>query len=66
MTRELRRRVRALVDRIEGVRDPAELTDQLVLLVDGALSAALCLGAEGPQKYLLTAADAIVDAQLRR
>ena len=31
---ELRRRVRALVDRI-GVREPAIVTDQLVMLVDG-------------------------------
>jgi AcrR family transcriptional regulator len=66
VTHELRRRVRALVDTIEGVRDPVELTDQLVLLIDGTLSAALCLGADGPQKYLLSAADALVEAQLRR
>lgn len=66
VTRELRRRVRKLVDAIDGVRDPAELTDQLVLLVDGALSVALCLGAEGPQKYLIQAADAMVEAQLKR
>jgi AcrR family transcriptional regulator len=64
VTRELRRRVRKLVDTIEGVRDPVELTDQLVLLVDGTLSVALCLGPEGPQKYLISAAEAIVDAQL--
>jgi AcrR family transcriptional regulator len=65
-TRELRRRVRGLVGSIEGVRDPVELTDQLVLLIDGTLSAALCLGPDGPQKYLLTAADALVDAQLKQ
>jgi AcrR family transcriptional regulator len=64
-TQELRRRVRSLVDAIEGVRDPAELTDQIVLLVDGTLSVSLCLGPDGPQKYLLNATDALVDAQLR-
>jgi AcrR family transcriptional regulator len=65
VTQELRRRVRSLVDAIEGVRDPAELTDQIVLLVDGTLSVSLCLGPDGPQKYLLNATDALVDAQLR-
>jgi AcrR family transcriptional regulator len=63
---ELRRRLRALVDNIEGVRDPAELTEQLILLVDGALSTAQCLGKEGPQQFLVLAADALVDAQLKR
>jgi AcrR family transcriptional regulator len=63
---ELRRRVRGLVDLIDAIRDPVELTDQLVLLIDGTLSAALCLGIDGPQKYLLPAAEALVDAQLRR
>jgi AcrR family transcriptional regulator len=61
---ELRRRVRGLVDAIEGVRDPATLTDQLLLLVDGTLSVSACLGAEGPQRLLVDAADALVDAQL--
>lgn len=61
---ELRRRLRKLVDTIEGVRDPQKLTDQLLLLVDGTLSAALCLGREGPQKYLIDAADSLVDAAL--
>jgi AcrR family transcriptional regulator len=65
VTQELRRRVRKLVDDIGGVRDPVELTDQLVLLIDGTLSVSLCLGPDGPQKYLLNAADAMVDAQLK-
>jgi AcrR family transcriptional regulator len=60
---ELRRRVRALVDQI-GVRDPARLTDQIVLLIDGAFSSALMLGKDGPQHQLLAAADALIDAQL--
>lgn len=66
VTEELRRRVRSLVDKLEGVRDPAELTDQLVLLVDGAFSAAQVLGKNGPQKYLVTAGDALIDSQLKQ
>ena len=61
---ELRRRVRSLVDKVEGIRDPEQLTDQLVLLIDGAFSAAQCLGKDGPQKSLLSAAEALIEAQL--
>ena len=61
---ELQRRIRGLVDQIEGVRDPVELTDQLVLLVDGAFSAAQCMGRDGPQKYLVAAADAVIGSHL--
>jgi AcrR family transcriptional regulator len=64
--RELSRRVRQLIDAIEGVRDPAQLTDQLVLLINGTLDTAMCLGPDGPQKHLIAAADALVDAQLAR
>src|SRR5262245_11307704 len=35
--KELRRRVRAVVDQM-GVRDPVVLTEQIVLLIDGAFS----------------------------
>ena len=63
---ELRVRLRALVDNIEGVRDPEELTEQLFLLVDGAFPSAQALGKDGPQKYLVFAADALVDAQLKK
>ncbi|MBB6092594.1 AcrR family transcriptional regulator [Povalibacter uvarum] len=65
VTVELRRRVRGLVDRMEDIRDREELTDQLVLLIDGAFSAAQCLGPDGPQKYLLSAGDALIEAQKR-
>lgn len=65
MTQELRRRMRVLVDKLE-VRDPVELTDQLVLLVDGAFSTAQALGKEGPQKFLLAAADALIESQLKK
>jgi AcrR family transcriptional regulator len=59
---ELRRRVRALIDKI-GVRDPAIVTDQIVMLVDGAFSGAQDFGKEGPQQVLVSAADALIEAQ---
>lgn len=62
---ELRRRVRAIVNQI-GVREPAELTEQLAMLIDGAFSSAHVFGKSGPQRLLVTAADALVDAQLIR
>lgn len=62
---ELQRRIRALVDQIEGVRDPAQLTDQLVLLVDGTFSVAQCMGSDGPQKHVVAAADMLIDNHLR-
>ena len=63
---ELRRRLRGLVDNIEGVRNPEELTEQLLLLVDGAFSSAQALGKAGPQHLLVATADALVDAQLKK
>jgi AcrR family transcriptional regulator len=60
---ELRKRLRGLVDQLDNVRDRDELTDQLMMLIDGALSSALCLGKESLQKYLLSAAEALIDAQ---
>ena len=59
---ELRRRLRALIDQI-GVREPAMVTDQIVMLVDGSFSAAQVFGKEGPQHLLVSAADALIDAQ---
>jgi AcrR family transcriptional regulator len=59
---ELRRRVRALIDKI-GVREPAVVTDQIVMLVDGAFSGAQVFGKDGPQQLLVRAADALIDAQ---
>ncbi len=64
--RELRRRVRRLVDAIEGIREPADLTAQLVLLLQGTLSASLSFGTNGPQQQLPAAADTLVAAQLRK
>ncbi|WP_116808765.1 TetR/AcrR family transcriptional regulator [Steroidobacter cummioxidans] len=63
---ELRRRLRGLVDNIEGVSSPEELTEQLLLLVDGAFSSAQALGKSGPQQFLVAAADALIDAQLKK
>lgn len=63
---ELRRRVLGLVTSIPGIREPEVLTDQLVLLIDGTLSAANMQGSEGPQKQLISAADTLIDAQLAR
>lgn len=63
---ELRRRLRGLVDNIEGVSNPEELTEHLLLLVDGAFSSAQALGKNGPQQFLVAAADALVEAQLKK
>lgn len=60
---ELRRRVRALVNDL-NVPDPQTLTEQLVMLIDGAFSSAQVFGKEGPHLLLVAAADALVDAQL--
>lgn len=62
---ELHRRLRAIVDQI-GAPEPAQLTDQLLMLVDGAFSSAQCCGREGPQHQLVAAADALVDAALAK
>jgi AcrR family transcriptional regulator len=62
---ELRRRVRALVDPLD-VRDPQELTEQLVMLIDGAFSSAQVFGREGPHRFLVAAGDALVEAQLKK
>jgi len=62
---ELRKRVGGLVQAIPGIRDAEMLTDQIVLLIDGTMSAAHMQGAEGPQKHLISAADALIDAQLK-
>ena len=58
--------MRGLVDNIEGVRNPEELTEHLLLLVDGAFSSAQALGKNGPQRHLVVAADALVDLQLKK
>lgn len=61
---ELRRRLRALVDQL-GVHDPETLTEQLVMLIDGAFASAHVLGKDGPQRLLVQTGDTLIDAQLR-
>lgn len=63
---ELRRRLRGLVDNIAGVKNPEELTEHLLLLVDGAFSSAQALGKNGPQHFMVAAADALIEAQLEK
>ncbi len=65
MMEELRRRVRSLVDPL-GVRNAEELTEQLVMLIDGAFSSAQVFGKDGPHRLLVAAADALVDSQLTK
>jgi AcrR family transcriptional regulator len=59
--RELRRRVAELVTEI-GVSDPGSLTDQLVLLIDGAYVNGQLLGTQGPAHALAAAARASIAA----
>jgi AcrR family transcriptional regulator len=60
---EMRRRLRDLVATL-GVRDPDRLSDQLSLLVTGAYASAQMLGQAGPQQVLISAAEALINAQL--
>jgi AcrR family transcriptional regulator len=60
---ELHTRIAALVAQL-NVQAPEELTAQLVMLVDGAFSSAQCLGRDGPQRLLVAAADALIDAAM--
>jgi AcrR family transcriptional regulator len=61
VTQELRSRVRGLIEKLD-VRDPARLSDQLVLLIDGAFSAGQILGKDGPCVELENASRALVQA----
>lgn len=62
---ELRRRLLGLVGKLD-VKDVDELTDQLVLLINGAFATAMCHDKNGPQKYLVPIADTLIDAQLKQ
>ena len=62
--RELRRRLAELADRA-GIADPASLSDQLVLLVDGAYVDGHLLGRKGPARALVPAAQALIAAAAR-
>lgn len=46
-----------------GLRDPAQLADQLLLLIDGAWIAARMFGPQNPAASLMAAADALIAAQ---
>jgi len=46
------------------VADAAQLTDQLLLLINGAYAAAQVLGHGGPQHELVEAAETLIAAQL--
>src|SRR5262245_27492241 len=63
--RQLRARLLALSEAI-GARDPSSLADQLVLLFEGAYSTRQILGPTGPAAKVAEAAEAVIEAQLRR
>ncbi len=59
---ELRRRLRELAKAI-GVRDPATLADQLVLLFEGAYSSVQTFENDIPARQVTQAAEALIKAQ---
>jgi AcrR family transcriptional regulator len=59
--RELRRRLLGIV-RAAGARRPAQLADQLLLLVEGAYVSGQTFGPEGPAAAATEAADALIAA----
>ncbi|MDO8606615.1 MAG: TetR/AcrR family transcriptional regulator [Phaeospirillum sp.] len=61
---ELRRRMRGLVDGL-GVTSPALLTDQLLLLMEGAYSAGNSLSSNGSSTAVASAAEALISSHLR-
>jgi AcrR family transcriptional regulator len=63
--RELRRRLVELVRKI-GIGDPRPLTDQLVLLIDGAYVNGELFGTRGPAHSLAAAARASISAAVGR
>lgn len=62
---ELRRRLTELSEQL-GARNPPELADQLLLLIEGAYSASQTLGTTGPSRALVAAAETLIDAQIAR
>lgn len=62
--KELRKRLRLLAKAL-GARSPTRLGDQLALLIDGAYSHAITLGAASLKHELLEIAKQLIDAQLR-
>lgn len=60
---ELRRRLSALVAGL-GLAETRPLTDQLMLLLEGAYSAGNTMGADGPSASVAAAAEIIIQAHL--
>jgi len=63
--REMGKRLRCLA-RALGARDPGKLSNQLALLMDGAFSHAVVLGAAGLRRELIEMATLLIDAQVSR
>ena len=61
--REVGKRLRRLA-RALGARDPGKLSDQLALLMDGAYSHAVVLGAAGLRRELVEMATLLIDSQV--
>lgn len=61
--RELRRRLMGLAEALR-VADPALLTDQLMLLMEGAYSAGNTLGPDGPSVAVASAAEIIISSHV--
>ena len=60
---ELRRRLAALVAGL-GIAQPKALTDQLMLLMEGAYSVGNTMGADGPSASVADAAEIVISAHL--
>jgi len=61
--RELRRRLMTLAEEL-GVANPPVLTDQLMLLMEGAYSAGNTLGPDGPSAAVASAAEIIIQSHV--
>jgi len=59
---ELRRRLASLVEGI-GAPQPSRLTDQLMLLMEGAYSTGNTMGADGPSSAVADAAETLIESQ---
>src|SRR6478752_4598114 len=63
--KEVCKRLRGMA-RDLGARDPRQLGDQLALLIDGAYSHAVTLGAASLRRELIETAKLLIDAQVRQ